>query len=70
MQQLLGEAQRIAYNVQDIQQAFNGRYKGAGLTGTNAQMIANSFRLLAGFLHRQDADVKFAGFGLAYPPRG
>lgn len=41
-QQLLGEAQRIAYNVQDIQQAFNGRYKGAGLTGTNAQMVANA----------------------------
>ncbi len=41
-QQLLGEAQRIAYNVQDIQQAFNGRYKGSGLTGTNAQMVANA----------------------------
>ena len=41
-QQLLGEAQRIAYNVQDIQQAFNGRYKGANLTGTNAQMVANA----------------------------
>ena len=41
-QQLLGEAQRIAYNVQDIQQTFNGRYKGAGLTGTNAQMVANA----------------------------
>ncbi|EQB02934.1 P-type conjugative transfer protein TrbJ [Sphingobium baderi] len=41
-QQLLGEAQRIAWDVQDIQQAFNGRYKGAGLTGTNAQMIANA----------------------------
>jgi P-type conjugative transfer protein TrbJ len=32
----------IAYNVQDIQQAFNGRYKGSGLTGTNAQMVANA----------------------------
>ncbi len=41
-QQLLGQAQRIAYNVQDIQQAFNGRYKGSGLTGTNAQMVANA----------------------------
>ncbi len=41
-QQLLGEAQRIAYNVQDIQQAFNGRYKGTGLTSTNAQMVANA----------------------------
>ncbi|ALR20650.1 MULTISPECIES: P-type conjugative transfer protein TrbJ [Sphingobium] len=41
-QQLLGEAQRIAWDVQDIQQTFNGRYRGAGLTGTNAQMIANA----------------------------
>lgn len=41
-QQLLGEAQRIAYDVQDIQQVFNGRYKGSGLTGTNAQMVANA----------------------------
>ena len=41
-QQLLGEAQRIAYTVQDIQQAFNGRYKGTGLTSTNAQMVANA----------------------------
>ena len=41
-QQLLGEAQRIAYDVQNVQQAFNGRYKGAALTGTHAQMIANA----------------------------
>lgn len=41
-QQLLNEAQRIAYDVQDIQQAFNGRYKGSALAGTNAQMIANA----------------------------
>jgi P-type conjugative transfer protein TrbJ len=41
-QQLLGEAQRIAYDVQDIQSAFTDRYKGAALTGTNAQMIANA----------------------------
>ena len=41
-QQLLGEAQRIAYDVQDIQQAFGGRYKGSALTGTNAQMVTNA----------------------------
>lgn len=41
-QQLLSEAQRIAYDVQDIQQAFNGRYKGAALTGDHAQMVANA----------------------------
>jgi P-type conjugative transfer protein TrbJ len=41
-QQLLGEAQRIAYDVQHVQQAFNGRYKGTALTGTNAQMVANA----------------------------
>ena len=41
-QQLLGEAQRIAYDVQNVQQVFNGRYKGAALTGSHAQMVANA----------------------------
>lgn len=41
-QQLLGEAQRIAYDVQNVQQAFGARYKGTALTGTNAQMVANA----------------------------
>lgn len=41
-QQLLGEAQRIAYDVQNVQQVFNGRYKGAALTGTHARMVANA----------------------------
>ncbi|MDX3885116.1 MAG: P-type conjugative transfer protein TrbJ [Sphingomonas sp.] len=41
-QQLLGEAQRIAYDVQNIQQVFGNRYKGAALTGDNAQMVANA----------------------------
>ena len=41
-QQLLRQAQRIAYDVRDIQSAFTDRYKGTALTGTNAQMIANA----------------------------
>lgn len=41
-QQLLGQAQRIAYDVQNIQQAFNGRYTGTALTGDHAQMVANA----------------------------
>lgn len=41
-QQLLGEAQHIAYDVQNVQQAFGARYKGTSLTGTNAQMVANA----------------------------
>ncbi len=41
-QQLLGEAQRIAYDVQNIQQAFTDRYKGAALTGDHARMVANA----------------------------
>lgn len=41
-QQLLGGAQRIAFNVQSIQQAFADRYKGAALSDTNAQMVANA----------------------------
>ncbi|GBH31568.1 MULTISPECIES: P-type conjugative transfer protein TrbJ [Sphingomonadales] len=40
--QLLGQAQRIAYNVQDIQSAFTQRYNGANLTGSQAQMVANA----------------------------
>ncbi|MDC7812818.1 P-type conjugative transfer protein TrbJ [Sphingomonas koreensis] len=41
-QQLLGQAQRIAYDVQNIQQAFNSRYTGTALTGDHAQMVANA----------------------------
>lgn len=41
-QQLLGQAQRIAYDVQNIQQAFTARYTGSALTGTSAQMVANA----------------------------
>jgi len=40
--QLLSEAQRIAYNVTDVQQAFDGRYKGAALSGPRAQMVSNA----------------------------
>src|SRR3546814_17242889 len=39
--QLLSEAQRIAYEVQSIQQAFEGRYKGSALTGHHAQIVDN-----------------------------
>ena len=41
-QQLLGQAQHIAYDVQNIQQAFTNRYAGSALTGTPAQMVANA----------------------------
>ena len=41
-QQLLGEAQRISYNIQNIQQAFTGRYKGSALNGSSAEMVANA----------------------------
>ena len=40
--QLLGEAQRIAYDVKDVQSAFEGRYKGAALSGSGASMVANA----------------------------
>src|SRR3546814_10042226 len=40
--QLLGSAQRIAYNVQDIQAAFAQRYNGANLTATESQMVSNA----------------------------
>lgn len=40
--QLLAQAQRIAFDVKDVQAAFEGRYKGAGLTGSNAAMVSNA----------------------------
>ncbi len=40
--QLLSEAQRIAYDVKDVQSAFEGRYKGAALAGSPATMVANA----------------------------
>ncbi len=41
-QQLLTQAQRIAYSVQDIQQAFTTRYNGANLAAPQAQMVTNA----------------------------
>ncbi|MPT48340.1 MAG: P-type conjugative transfer protein TrbJ [Sphingobium sp.] len=40
--QLLGQAQRIAYDVQTIQQTFSNRYKGSALTGSHEQMVTNA----------------------------
>ena len=40
--QLLGEAQRIAFDVKDVQAAFEGRYTGAALSGSGAAMVANA----------------------------
>jgi len=40
--QLLGEAERIAYDVTDIQSSFGARYKGSALTGPQAALVANA----------------------------
>lgn len=40
--QLLGEAQRIAYDVSSIQSGFEARYKGAALAGPQAALVANA----------------------------
>jgi len=40
--QLLSEAQRVAYDVGDIQTAFDARYKGAALSGPQAAIVANA----------------------------
>jgi P-type conjugative transfer protein TrbJ len=40
--QLLGEAQRIAYDVTDVQSAFSGRYKAGSLTGSHADLVAKA----------------------------
>jgi len=41
-QQLLAQAQRIAYSVTDIQSAFSSRYSGSNLTASQAQMVTNA----------------------------
>jgi len=41
-QQLIGQAQRIAYDVRSIDQAFTTRYNGATASTSNAQMVANA----------------------------
>src|SRR3546814_11263013 len=39
---LLGQAQRVAYDVGDIQTAVDARYKGVDLSGSQAEMVANA----------------------------
>ena len=41
-QQLIAQAQRIAYDVQSIDQAFTTRYNGATASTSSAQMVANA----------------------------
>jgi P-type conjugative transfer protein TrbJ len=41
-QQLLAQAQRIAYSVTDIQTAFTARYNGTNLTASQSQMVTNA----------------------------
>ena len=41
-QQLLGEAQRIAYNVQNIDQAFRTTYGGASLSASDLELVADA----------------------------
>ena len=40
--ELLGEAQRVAFDVGDIQKTFDARYRGAALSGSQAAMVANA----------------------------
>lgn len=41
-QQLLSEAQRIAYDVRSIDQAFSQRYRGTNLTGSDQSLVADA----------------------------
>ena len=41
-QQLLGEAQRIAYNVQNIDQAFRTTYGNASMTASDQQLVTDA----------------------------
>lgn len=40
--ELLGEAQRVAFDVSEIQKAFDARYRGAALMGPQSALIANA----------------------------
>lgn len=40
--QLIGQAQRIAYSVKEIESAFGTRYSGSALTGSARDMVANA----------------------------
>jgi len=40
-QQLLSEAQRIAYDVRSIDQAFSQRYRGTNLSGSDQSLVAD-----------------------------
>lgn len=41
-QQLLGNAQRIAYSVQSIDQVFDARYRGSSLSGSDQSLVDNA----------------------------
>ena len=41
-QQLLGEAQRLAYDVQSIDRAFAQNYRGTNLSGSDRQLVADA----------------------------
>src|SRR3546814_10776508 len=41
-QQLLNQAQNIAYNVQQIDQVFSQKYASVSLTSSNAQLISDT----------------------------
>nr|WP_246370621.1 P-type conjugative transfer protein TrbJ [Phenylobacterium haematophilum] len=41
-QQLLGQAQRLAYNVQNIDTAFQQRYRGSNLTGSDRALVEDA----------------------------
>lgn len=41
-QQLLGNAQRIAYSVQSIDQAFSSRYRGTAMSGSDKALVDNA----------------------------
>src|SRR3546814_5319396 len=41
-QQLLNQAQNIAYNVQQIDQVFSQKYASVSLTSSNAQLISDA----------------------------
>lgn len=40
--ELLGQAQRVAFDVGDIQKTFDARYRGPALTGPQAALVANA----------------------------
>src|SRR3546814_14370741 len=68
-QQLLGEAQRIAYNVQNIDQAFRTTYGNASMSASDQQLVAGARERWQNTDGGPQEDRKSVGKGKGEPKR-